>query len=48
VSLPWSFHHALCVQLCDYAKLHGMLDVTGGPELLARLAKMTGLQESTS
>jgi hypothetical protein len=43
VSLPWSFHHALCVQLCDYAKLHGRLDVSGGPELLARLAEMTGL-----
>ena len=45
VSLPWSFHHALCVQLSDYAKVHGMLDVSGGAELLARLAEVTGLQE---
>lgn len=44
VSLPWSFHHALCVRLSDYAKAHGMLDVSGGPELLARLAEVTGLR----
>ena len=44
VSLPWSFHHALCVRLSDYAKVHGMLDVSGGAELLARLAEVTGLQ----
>jgi hypothetical protein len=45
VSLPWSFHHALCVQLCDYAKAHGMLNVSGGSELLARIAEITGLQD---
>jgi hypothetical protein len=45
VSLPWSFHHALCVQLCDYAKLHGTLDVNGGSDLLDRLAEITGLHE---
>ena len=45
VSLPWSFHHALCVRLNDYAKLHGMLDVTGGVELVAELAGVTGLHD---
>jgi hypothetical protein len=45
VSLPWSFHHALSVRLCDRAKLHGALDVSGGSELLARLADTAGLHD---
>jgi hypothetical protein len=45
VSLPRSFHHVLSVRLCDYAKLHGMLDITGGADLLGRVAEITGLHE---
>jgi hypothetical protein len=45
VSLPWSFHHALCVQLSDYARQHGILDVCGASDLLVRVAEITGLPE---
>jgi hypothetical protein len=45
VSLPWSFHHALCVQLSDYARQHGVLDVSGASDLLVRVAEVTGLHE---
>jgi hypothetical protein len=46
LTLPWSYHHALCVRLSD-AEVHGVLDVSGGPELLARLAGITGLHHLT-
>jgi len=44
LTLPWSYHHALCARLSD-AEVHGVLDVSGGPELLARLAEITGLHD---
>jgi hypothetical protein len=45
LSLPGNFHHALTVRFSPKARLHGMLDITGGFELLEKLAGIAGLHD---
>lgn len=47
LQLPANYHHALFVRLCPDAKpaQPEILDVTGGPELLAEIAQIDGLRE---
>ena len=45
VSLPLSFHHVLCVRLCEYARLFGTLSIDGDADLLGRVAEIEGLHE---
>ena len=47
LSLPRNFHHVLTVRLCNYARVHGTLDITGGSDLLERLGEIAGLDELT-
>lgn len=44
LSLPAGFHHAVSVRLCP-ATCRANLDVTGGVELLEKLAQVAGLRE---
>jgi hypothetical protein len=45
LSLPHGFHHVLCTRLCDYARLHGALNIRGDVDLLLKVAEIVGLHE---